>query len=76
MQLSGITALITILSHLFFISLAFWCLQNLHPEKYISMKEMPGKLLIVLLSVGLGFLCSTFFLSFINSAHELVFLFQ
>ncbi|QBP18771.1 DUF1146 family protein [Acetilactobacillus jinshanensis] len=76
MQLVGISSLVTIISHLFFVSVAFWAIQSTHVEKYLHMPMMPGKVLIVLVSVLLGFTCSEFFLSVINNIHNLIFMFK
>ncbi len=76
MQLTGINSLVTIVSHLFFVGVAFWCIQDLRIEKYLPMHLLQGKVLIVLLSILLGFTCSEFFLSVINNIHNLIFIFN
>ena len=74
MQINGIISLVTIISHLFFILIAFYSIQSAHLEKHLPMPVFPGKLLIVLLSIGLGFICSSFFLSLLDNLHNLIFL--
>ncbi|UQS87532.1 DUF1146 family protein [Nicoliella spurrieriana] len=53
--------------HLFFISIAFWWIQDLHIERYLRMHEPQAKVMIVMLSVVVGFICSSFFIDIINS---------
>ncbi|XIF20429.1 MAG: DUF1146 domain-containing protein [Acetilactobacillus jinshanensis] len=76
MQIVGISSLVTIISHLFFVSVAFWAIENTHIETYLHMPMMPGKVLIVMTSVLLGFTSSEFFLSVINNIHNLIFMFK
>ncbi|MEJ6400365.1 DUF1146 family protein [Nicoliella lavandulae] len=67
MHSSWIVSLMTIISHLFFISVAFWWIQDLHIERYIRMHEPQAKVMIVMLSVVFGFICSSFFIDIINA---------
>ncbi|WP_341482922.1 DUF1146 family protein [Nicoliella spurrieriana] len=57
----------TMICHLFFISIAFWWIQDLHIERYLRMHEPQAKVMIVMLSVVVGFICSSFFIDIINS---------
>lgn len=70
----GVTALITLLAYIIFISLAFWCIQELHIERYIPMRARQVKLLIILLSILLGYNASEFFMSLIDNIRNLIFL--
>lgn len=76
MKWMGFQAILTIISHFVFISLAFSALQSLRLDHYI-VPERQGKykLILVLVSVALGFLCSEFFLSFIDNVRNLSYLF-
>ncbi|USS85144.1 DUF1146 family protein [Fructilactobacillus myrtifloralis] len=71
----GLQALISIISQLFFVILAFWAIQGIHFERFVPIKEQQGKVLLVLLALGLGSLSSNFFLSFIDNLKNLQFLF-
>lgn len=75
MQYYGYLALITLVSHFIFITLAFMGFQSLRLDRYIT-PERQGKfkLVIVMLSVAVVFGCSEFFLNFIDSARNLVYL--
>lgn len=76
MKWMGFTAILTIVSHFIFIALAFSALQALRLDRYI-VPERQGKfkLVLVLTSVALGFMCSQFFLSFIDNIRNLSYLF-
>ncbi|KRM93634.1 DUF1146 family protein [Lentilactobacillus senioris] len=74
MKIVGIQALITLISYVGFIGLAFWSIQDLHIERFIPMRAAQGKLLIVLLSVVIGYSTSSFFLSLIDNIRNLIFL--
>ncbi|GKS82401.1 membrane protein [Ligilactobacillus pabuli] len=76
MKWLGFSAILTIVSHFIFIALAFTALQSLRLDHYI-VPERQGKfkLVLVLLSVAVGFLCSQFFLSFVDNLRNLSYLF-
>ncbi|WP_268913270.1 DUF1146 family protein [Lentilactobacillus sp. SPB1-3] len=74
MSMFGLQSLITLFLYIFFIFLAFWSINEIHIERYIPIRALPGKLLIVLLSVALGYMVSSFFLSLIDNIRNLVFL--
>ena len=71
----GLMAVVTIISHFFFITLVFIIFQGLRLDYFFS-KEKQGKfrLALVLFSVAIGYLASEFFLSFIDSIRNLLFL--
>ncbi|ANZ58366.1 hypothetical protein BGL34_00295 [Fructilactobacillus lindneri] len=75
MNVFGIQALMGIICQLFFIILSFWAIQGIHFERFLPIQEKQGKVLIVLLSIAIGFLCSSFFLSFIDNIKNLTLLF-
>ncbi|MCP0885953.1 DUF1146 family protein [Ligilactobacillus sp. WILCCON 0076] len=77
MHYYGYTALLTIISHFVFIALAFIGIQSLRLDRYIT-PERQGKfkLVIVMLSVTIGFGCSEFFLSFIDNARNIVYILE
>ncbi|KRL21771.1 DUF1146 family protein [Lentilactobacillus kisonensis] len=74
MKTIGIQAAITLVTYFLFIAMAFWSVQEIHIERYIPMRALPGKLLIVLLSVAIGYGAGSFFLSFIDNIRNLIYL--
>ncbi|WP_283678568.1 DUF1146 family protein [Lentilactobacillus sp. Marseille-Q4993] len=70
----GIQGLLTLVTYVFFVGLTFWVVNQIHIERFIPIRELPGKLLIVLLSVSIGWACSSFFLSVIDNIRNLIFL--
>lgn len=74
MNTIGIQALITLITYILFIAMAFWTVQEIHIERYIPLRAMPGKLLIVLVSIAIGYACSSFFLSVIFNIQNLMYL--
>lgn len=74
MRTIGIQAVITLVTYFLFIAMAFWSVQETHIERYIPMRALPGKLLIVLLAVAIGYGASSFFLSFIDNIRNLIYL--
>ncbi len=75
MKWVGFSAILTIVSHFVFIALAFSALQALRLDRYI-VPERQGKfkLVLVLISVAVGFLCSEFFLSFVDNVRNFSYL--
>lgn len=77
MKWMGFQAILTIVSHFVFIGFAFSALQALRLDRYIvPERQEKYKLVLVLVSVALGFLCSEFFLSFIDNIRNLSYLFS
>ncbi|UDM31753.1 DUF1146 family protein [Lentilactobacillus laojiaonis] len=74
MRSIGIQALITLVTYFICIIISFWSIQELHIEKRIPMRPYQGKLFIVLISIALGYLVSSFFLSFIDNVRNLIFI--
>ncbi|USS91278.1 DUF1146 family protein [Fructilactobacillus carniphilus] len=67
----GLQALISVISQLFFVILAFWAIQGIHFERFLPIKEQQGKVLLVLMAIVIGSLSSNFFLSFIDNIKNL-----
>lgn len=68
----NVQSLLKLISYLFFISISFWSIQGLMFYKYMTIKnENRIKLLIILLSVVIGYVSSSFFLDLISSIKEL-----
>ncbi|KRK99445.1 hypothetical protein FD04_GL002262 [Secundilactobacillus odoratitofui DSM 19909 = JCM 15043] len=74
MQTIGAQALLTIVSHFVFIFVAFWSIQKVHIENVMRLYPNQARVLIVLLSVAVGYTCSEFFLNFIDNVRNLIFL--
>lgn len=76
MKYLGLLAITTMLSHLVFITVAFNGLQSLRLDHYIAKdKQAKFKIVLVMLAVAIGYGCSEFFLSFIDSVRNLSYLF-
>jgi uncharacterized integral membrane protein (TIGR02327 family) len=72
----GQEALISILSHLFFISLTWWTLQAVQLEKIFKPNRiLQARLFYILLTIALGSLVSNFFLDYLRWSRQLPFLF-
>ncbi|HEY4551597.1 MAG TPA: DUF1146 family protein [Bacillaceae bacterium] len=72
----GQLAVISIISHLFFIGITFWSLQALHFDKFLSAnKVIQARLLFILLSIAIGSSVSSFFLDYLQWSQQLQFLF-
>ncbi|WP_366915213.1 DUF1146 family protein [Companilactobacillus sp.] len=71
----GITAIITIVSNLFFIWLSYNALQAVDWRKiYDKNNTRMLQLLVALISIALGYTVSSFFLSIINVSQNLTLL--
>ena len=75
MRLVGLQGILTIISHLFFIALAFWAISALHIERLMTFYPRQSRVLIVMLAVAVGFGCSSFVLDLINNVRNRVYLF-
>lgn len=68
----GQQAIISILSHLFFIALAWWALQSIQLERMLKKNHVfQARLLFVLLSIALGSIVSNFFLDYLLWSQQL-----
>ncbi|KHD86687.1 DUF1146 family protein [Heyndrickxia ginsengihumi] len=73
----GNQALISILTHLFFIAISFWALQAVNIEQIIKKNRVvQARLLYVLLSLAIGSAVSNFFLNYLLWSQQLPQLFQ
>ncbi|MFT8594055.1 MAG: DUF1146 domain-containing protein, partial [Lentilactobacillus hilgardii] len=54
----GIQAIVTLVTYFLFIAMAFRSVQEIHIERYLPLRALPGKLLIVLLSIAIGYACA------------------
>lgn len=70
----GIDAIVRIVSHLAFVYLVFWSLQSIRLEQFFK-KDFYGqiRMLLVFISIGLGYMVSTFFLEFLTIFRNLLF---
>jgi len=72
----GIQSLLTLISHIFFVSMAFWSLQSLRTDTWIKKHHISqARLLYIFLSIAIGYTVSNFFIEFINSSQNLLHLF-
>ncbi|WP_306421044.1 DUF1146 family protein [Secundilactobacillus kimchicus] len=74
MKTIGITAMLQLVTEFLFIFLAFWSIQKLHIENLMRLYPTQARLLIVLLSVTIGFSCSEFLWRFYDNVRNLTFL--
>jgi uncharacterized integral membrane protein (TIGR02327 family) len=72
----GHQALISIVSHLIFIAIAWWALQSLNFEKLIRGNHVfQARILFVLLSIVIGSIVSNFFLDYLLWSQQLPLIF-
>lgn len=72
----GVQSLITLISHIFFICMAFWALQSIRTDTWIKKYHIPqARLLYVFLAIVIGYNVSSFFIEFILSSQNLIHLF-
>ena len=63
MQVYGIVVIFCIVTHFIFIYLAFWSLKSLRLEMLFTPQNTTQiRMVLALLSIGMGYLSSTFFL--------------
>ncbi|ANZ61683.1 hypothetical protein AYR62_03855 [Secundilactobacillus paracollinoides] len=74
MRTIGTQALLTLISHFIFIFVAFWSIQKLHIENLMRLYPTQARVLIVMLSVTVGYTCSSFFLNFIDNVRNLIYI--
>lgn len=73
----GHQALISILSHLGFIALAWWALQSLNFDKFLRANRVfEARVLFILLSIVIGSTVSNFFLDYLLWSQQLPMIFQ
>lgn len=63
----NINSLLDLAIQLFFIGLAFWSLNDIHLERYVRMHINQYRILIILLSVCIGYTAGSFFVWIINT---------
>ncbi|WP_083488249.1 DUF1146 family protein [Liquorilactobacillus aquaticus] len=75
MKYYGFLALLTLVSHFAFITLAFVSLQSLRFDRWITpTRQRYFNILLVMVSIAIGYTCSSFFLSFIDNVRNLTYL--
>ncbi|WP_379970637.1 DUF1146 family protein [Ectobacillus sp. sgz5001026] len=73
----GQQALISIISHLLFITITWWALQGIHFERLMKKgKVLQTKVLLVLLTIAIGTNVSNFFLDYLGYSKSLTYLFK
>lgn len=66
MESSNINSFLDLAVQLFFIGLAFWSLNDIHLERYVKMHINQYRILIILLSICIGYVSGSFFIWIIN----------
>jgi uncharacterized integral membrane protein (TIGR02327 family) len=73
----GQQALISIISHLFFIAIAWWALQSVNYEKFLRAHHVfQARVLFVMLSIVIGSIVSNFFLDYLLWSQQLPLILQ
>ena len=73
----GLQALISILSHLFFIGVTWWALQAIHFDKLLRAgRVLQARVLYILLTIAIGSSVSGFFLTYLGYSRQLPLLFE
>ncbi|CAG9620155.1 DUF1146 family protein [Sutcliffiella rhizosphaerae] len=68
----GVEALVSILSHLMFISITWWALQGIQYEKWMKKnKVVQVRLLLILITIAIGSTVSNFFLDYLFLSQRL-----
>ncbi len=68
----GVQALVSIISHLLFISITWWALQAVQYEKWMKPnKIIQIRLLLILVTIAIGSTVSNFFLDYIFLSQRL-----
>lgn len=68
----GVQALVSIISHLLFISITWWALQAVQYEKWMkSNKIIQIRLLLILVTIAIGSTVSNFFLDYLFLSQRL-----
>jgi uncharacterized integral membrane protein (TIGR02327 family) len=68
----GIQALVSIISHLLFISITWWALQAVQYEKWMKPNRvMQVRLLLILVTIAIGSAVSNFFLDYLFLSQRL-----
>ncbi|WP_125702972.1 DUF1146 family protein [Lacticaseibacillus daqingensis] len=71
----GLTALLTLLSHVLFIGVSFHLLKALRFEQLLRPNHVAqSRMLMLFLAIALGYLVSEFFLSFLTASGNLRYL--
>lgn len=69
----GVEAIVRIFSHLAFIYMIFWSMQALRLEQFFKANHYRQiRTLMVMTAIGLGYLCSTFFLEVLSLFRNLI----
>ncbi|WAA12162.1 DUF1146 family protein [Fervidibacillus halotolerans] len=73
----GFSSLLSIVSHLLFIGLAWWALQSLQFEKFLRKNRVAqARLLYILLAIAIGSTVSNFFLDYFIWSNQITYIFQ
>ncbi|PRY82102.1 DUF1146 family protein [Alkalibacterium olivapovliticus] len=74
MTLVALQSIVNLISHIFFILVAFWSLQALRTDALIKKYHIPqARTLYIITAIALGYSASNFFIDFIQSIQNLFF---
>ncbi|MCC5895916.1 MAG: DUF1146 domain-containing protein [Alkalibacterium sp.] len=74
MTLVALQSVVNLVSHVFFVLIAFWSLQALRTDTFIKKYHIPqARTLYILLAIAIGYTVSNFFIDFILSIQNLFF---
>lgn len=69
-------ALISLVSHFFFIFLTFWALQGIRIDKWLKKHHISqGRILYLFVAITIGFTVSQFFIELVVQSQNLLYLF-
>ncbi|KIS04243.1 DUF1146 family protein [Paucilactobacillus wasatchensis] len=74
MKQVGIEALLTLIIQFGFIWMTFKSIQAVHIERFFHQTPKGLSMLIVLISIAVGYTCASFFMNFFDSIRNLTFL--
>lgn len=73
----GVTSIISIMTHLVFIALAWWALQCVNYEKFLrSNRVVQARVLFILVTIMIGTSVGNFFLNYLTWSQQLPYLFK
>lgn len=74
MSLTTLQSIIDLVSHVFFILIAFWSLQAVRTDAFIKKYHVPqARTLYIILAIAIGYTVSNFFIGIIHSIQNVVY---
>ncbi|GAB2481528.1 DUF1146 family protein [Alkalibacterium psychrotolerans] len=76
MTIIAMQSIVQLVSHVFFVMVAFWALQALRTDALLKKYHIPqARTLYILVAIAIGYTASNFFIDFILSIQNLFLLF-